>query len=255
MTDAQFAPDEQPQRPRSVSCTIMAYNEEATLAEATHDVVTALASLDGRAFEVLIVDDGSSDRTAAIGRELEARYPEVRLIQHGQNRGPGSALVTGFAESRHEVICFHAADQQLPFAEVAALIPLLDEVDLVIGDRTARPGYTPLRLLSSQVYIGLVQLLFGLRRYRDFNFLYLYRKELLDRIVRGRPGLETSGVFMPTEILVKAVDLGARIAPATVTCLPREHGVATCGRPQVILHTVSEMFRFWLSWQRRRLGL
>jgi dolichol-phosphate mannosyltransferase len=235
---------------RSVSCTIMAYNEEATLAEATRDVVAALSALDDRAFEVLIVDDGSTDRTAAIGRELEAHHPEVRLIQHGQNRGPGSALVTGFAESRHEVICFHAADQQLPFAEVAALIPLLDEFDLVIGDRTARPGYTPLRLLSSHVYIGLVQALFGLRRYRDFNFLYLYRKSLLDQI-----RIETSGVFMPTEILVKAVDLGARIAPATVTCLPREHGVATCGRPEVILHTVSEMLRFWARWRWRRLGL
>jgi glycosyltransferase involved in cell wall biosynthesis len=235
---------------RSVSCTIMAYNEEATLAEATADVVAALSGFGDRAFEVLIVDDGSTDRTAEIGLELELLHPEVRLIRHGQNRGPGSALLTGFAESRHQVICFHAADQQLPFAEVAALIPLLDEVDLVIGDRTARPGYTPLRLLSSHVYIGLVRGLFGLRAYRDFNFLYLYRKELLDRI-----GIETTGVFMPTEILVKAIALGARIAPATVTCLPREHGVATCGRPPVILHTLREMLRFWGLWRLRRLGL
>jgi glycosyltransferase involved in cell wall biosynthesis len=238
---------------RSVSCTIMAYNEEATLAEATDDVVAALRGFGDRAFEVLIVDDGSTDRSAEIGRELELRHPEVRLIRHGQNRGPGSALLTGFAESKHEVICFHAADQQLPFAEVAALIPLLDEVDLVIGDRTARPGYTPLRRLSSHVYIGLVQRLFGLRAYRDFNFLYLYRKQLLDRIAQA--GIETTGVFMPTEVLVKAVDLGARIAPATVTCLPREHGVATCGRPSVILHTLREMLRFWGLWRLRHAGL
>jgi glycosyltransferase involved in cell wall biosynthesis len=233
---------------RSVSCTIMAYNEEATLEEATRDVVAALSAFGDRAFEVIIVDDGSRDSTPAIARAMAERYPEVRVVTHPENRGPGSALVTGFTESRHELVCFHAADQQLPFAEVAALLPLLDDHDLVIGDRSARPGYTAMRLLSSTVYIKLVQLLFGLGRYRDFNFLYLYRKQLLDRIA-----IETSGVFMPTEVLVKAVDLGARIATATVTCLPRRHGVATCGRPQVIAHTAHEMLRFWARWRLRRL--
>lgn len=232
---------------RSVSCTIMAFNEEATLEQATHDVVTALRAFGDRMIEVLIVDDGSRDRTPDIAREMALRYPEVRVITHPQNRGPGSALITGFAESKHEVICFHAADQQLPFAEVAALIPLLDEVDLVIGHRTARPGYTPMRLLSSQVYIGLVQRLFGLTDYNDFNFLYLYRKALLDRIP-----IETTGVFMPTEILIKAVDLGARIVPATVTCLPRLAGVATCGRPRVVAWTLREMLRFYALWRWRR---
>jgi len=232
----------------SVSCTIMAYNEEATLEEAVGDVVRALAEL-GREFEVLIVDDGSTDRTPEIAARMAERYPEVRVITHPQNRGPGSALVTGFAESRNQVVCFHAADQQLPFHEVAALIPLLDDHDLVIGDRSARPGYTALRRLSSFTYIQLVQRLFGLGRFRDFNFLYLYRKELLDRIT-----IETSGVFMPTEVLIKSVDLGARIVPATVTCLPRRAGVATCGRPEVIAHTVRQLLLFWVRWRWRKLS-
>jgi glycosyltransferase involved in cell wall biosynthesis len=227
----------------AVSCTIMAYNEEATLEEATLDVVEALRAL-GRVFEVLIVDDGSTDRTGEIAAEMARQHPEVRVISHGRNRGPGSALLTGFAESRGEAVCFHAADQQLPFADVAALIPLLDDHDLVVGSRTARPGYTALRLLSSHVYIGLVHLLFGLREFDDFNFLYLYRRSLLRRIE-----IETEGVFMPTEILVKARSLGARIARARVTCLPRRAGVATCGRPSVVAKTFSEMVRFW--WKLR----
>ena len=233
---------------KSISCTIMAYNEEATLDQATADVVTALRAFEDRELEVLIVDDGSTDATPAIAAQMAQRYPEVRVVTHPQNRGPGSALITGFAESQNEVICFHAADQQLPFEEVAALIPLLDDHDIIIGDRTDRPGYTPMRRLSSWTYITLVHNLFGLREYKDFNFLYLYRKDLLDRI-----RIETSGVFMPTELMVKAVDLGARVATATVTCLPRTAGVATCGRPSVISWTFREMIRFYGLWRMRKL--
>jgi glycosyltransferase involved in cell wall biosynthesis len=234
----------------SVSCTILAYNEEQTLEQATADVVTALRAFGDRAIEVIIVDDGSTDRTPEIAAGLARQYPEVRVVTHPQNRGPGSGLVTGFRESQNEVICFHAADQQLPFHEVAALIPLLDDHEIVIGDRTGRPGYTQLRLLSSRVYIALVHNLFGLRQYKDFNFLYLYRKQLLDQIT-----IETTGVFMPTEVMVKAVDLGARVATATVTCLPRTAGQATCGRPSVIAWTFREMLRFWALWRLRRLGI
>jgi glycosyltransferase involved in cell wall biosynthesis len=234
---------------RSVSCTIMAYNEEATLEEATRDVVEALAAFGDRDFEVLIVDDGSTDGTAEIAARMARRYPQVRVITHPQNRGPGSALITGFAESRCEIVCFHPADQQIPFAEVAMLLPLLDEHDVIVGQRTARTGYTVMRRLSSHVYIALVHLLFGLRQYRDFNFIYLYRKEVLDKIA-----LETHGVFMPTEVLIKAVAGGGRVTAATVTCLPRRAGVATCGRPSVIAETLAQMIRFWGRWQLRRLS-
>jgi glycosyltransferase involved in cell wall biosynthesis len=225
----------------------MAYNEEATLEEATRDVVSALSAFGDRTFEVLIVDDGSTDRTPEIAHRMQAEHPEVRVITHPGNRGPGSAILTGFAEAQNEVVCFHPADQQLPFAEVASTIPLLDDYDLVVGVRTGRPGYSLMRLLSSRTYIALVHLLFGLRELPDFNYVYLYRKALLDRI-----SIETSGVFMTTEVLVKAAALGARIVPATITCLPRLHGKATCGSPRVIAQTFGEMMRFWWSWRRRR---
>jgi glycosyltransferase involved in cell wall biosynthesis len=222
----------------------MAFNEQETLEEATRDVVEALAAFKDRMFEVLIVDDGSTDRTPQIAHQMEERYETVRVITHTHNRGPGSALITGFTESKNDIICFHAADQQLPFEEVAALIPLLDRYDLVIGDRTARPGYSMMRLISSYIYIRLVHTLFGLKQFKDFNFLYLYRKEVLDQI-----HIETRGVFMPTEVLVKAIANGARVVPATVTCLPRKCGKATCGSPSVIVHTFTQMITFWARWK------
>jgi glycosyltransferase involved in cell wall biosynthesis len=230
---------------RSVSCTVMAYNEEETLAEAVADVHAALSAFGDRAFEILIVDDGSRDRTPEIALELEARYPEARLIRHPHNLGPGSAILTGIRNSRNDVICFHAADQQLDFREVAGFIPILDDHDVVIGSRSGRPGYTTMRLLASKTYIGLAHALFGLKGYDDFNFLYLYRKEIFD----GMP-IESDGVFMCTEVFVRALDRGARVARVQATCLPRRVGVSSCFRAPVIQKTFGEMFRFW--WRRRR---
>lgn len=229
---------------RSVSCTIMAYNEEETLEEAVADCHRALAAFGDRAFEILIVDDGSTDRTPELARAMEARHPEVRLIRHPHNMGPGSAILTGIRNSQNDVICFHAADQQLDFAEVAGFIPLLDDHDLVIGSRSGRPGYTRMRMLASRTYIRLAHTLFGLKDYDDFNFLYLYRRDIFDGM-----SIESDGVFLCTEVLVRAIDRGARVAKVQAQCLPRKVGVSSCFRAPVIQKTFGEMFRFW--WRRR----
>ena len=230
--------------PRSVSCTILAYNEEATLAEAVGDVRRALAAFGDRKFEILMVDDGSTDRTPEVARALERQYPEARLIRHGRNLGPGSAILTGIRNSVCDVICFHPADQQVDFAQVASFIPLLDDHDLVIASRSGRPGYTNMRLLASHVYIHMAHALFGLREYDDFNFIYLYRRELFD----GMP-IESDGVFLCTEVLVRALDRGARVAKVTAECKPRRVGVSSCFKAPVIEKTFGEMLRFW--WKRR----
>ncbi len=229
---------------RSVTCIVMAYNEEGTLAEAVEDVHAALAAFGDRAFEILVVDDGSTDRTPEIGRELELRHPEVRLLRHGRNLGPGSAILTGIRNSRCDVICFHPADQQVDFRQIAGFIPLLDEADIVVGSRSGRPGYTQLRMLASHVYIGLAHALFGLEEYDDFNFIYLYRRELFD----GMP-IESDGVFLCTEVLVRALDRGARAVRVEAECLPRRVGVSGCFRAPVIGKTFGQMARFW--WRRR----
>lgn len=221
----------------------MAYNEEQTLEEAVGDVHAALRAFGNREFEILIVDDGSTDRTPEIAALLEKKFPEARLIRHPRNLGPGSAILTGIRNSRNDVICFHAADQQLDFRQVAGFIPLLDEHDLVIGSRTGRPGYTAMRLLASHVYIHLAHVLFGLWDYDDFNFLYLYRREVFE----GMP-IESDGVFMCTEVLVRALDKGARVAKVQAECLPRRVGVSTCFKAPVIQKTFGQMARFW--WKR-----
>jgi undecaprenyl-phosphate 4-deoxy-4-formamido-L-arabinose transferase len=225
---------------RSVSCTIFAYNEEQMLPTATREVHAALVDL-GREFEILIVDDGSTDRTAEVAASLEAELDEVHVIRHGRNLGSGNAILTGIRNSRNDVICFHAADNQLDFAEVAQFIELLDDHDIVIGSRSGRPGYSKIRMLSSAVYIGLAQRLFGLGEWDDFNFLYLYRRELFEDMP-----IDSEGIFVCTEIFVRALDMGARVATVEATCKPREIGSSAVFKPTVIARTFYELARFWV---------
>jgi glycosyltransferase involved in cell wall biosynthesis len=230
---------------RSVSCTILAYNEEETLEEAVAEVHGALSDL-GRPFEILVVDDGSTDRTAEVGRELEERWPQVRLIRHGRNLGSGFAILTGIRNATKDVVCFHPADGQVDFREVASYIPLLDDdADLLIGSRSGRPGYTFLRQFASQTYIKLAQLLFDLRDYQDFNFIYLYRREIFDGME-----IDSNGIFMCTEILVRAIDRGARVREITAECKPRKVGLTKVFRRAVIQKTFTDMVGFW--WKRRK---
>lgn len=239
-SDPASSPDLLP----SVTCAIMAFNEEDMLEQATRDVRQALTGL-GRSFEIIIVDDGSSDATADIARTLAARWSEVRLVQHGVNRGPGSAIVTGLAEARCDLYCFHPADNQLVFEDVARALPLLDtQYDLLVGERSDRHDYSLLRRVYSYGYIGLAWALFGLKGFSDFNFVYAFRRDLFDTV-----DMETSGLFLCTEILIKAVDQGKRAGVMRARYLPRTTGVSTVGRPSVAVETLRKMLGFW--WSRR----
>lgn len=228
-----------------VTCAIMAFNEEANLAAAVAEVRAGLAAT-GRIYEILIVDDGSRDRTGTIAdhlaAELDAPGAHVRAIHHPQNRGPVSAIVTGVEEAREPLYCFHPGDNQVAFADVARALDLLDDdYDLLVGQRSDRRDYSPARMLASYGYIALARLLFGLTGFRDFNFIYLWRTSL----VRDLLPLETHGVFLCTEILVRARDRGARIGVAAAAYRPRVAGVSTVGRPQVVLETFKQMVSFW----------
>ncbi len=226
----------------SVTCAIMAFNEEEMLDQATSDVRTSLLDL-GRHFEIIIVDDGSTDATADVARDLVARWPEVRLVQHSSNRGPGSAIVTGLAEARCDLYCFHPADNQLVFDDVARALHLLDErYDLLVGERSDRHDYSLVRRIYSYGYIGLAWVLFGLRGFSDFNFVYAFRRDLFDKIE-----IQTSGLFLCTEILIKAVDQGHRAGIMRARYLPRTTGVSTVGRPSVAMDTLRQMLSFWWS--------
>lgn len=230
----------------------MAYNEAATLAAAVTEVASALEAC-ARPYEILIVDDGSRDATGRLADELAAGKSRpgavVRAHHHVRNRGPASAILTGIVEASQPLFCFHPADNQVAFADLARALDKLDEeYDLLVGQRSDRHDYSWARKAMSYGYLGLAWTLFGLRGFRDLNFVYAWRSDVVRRLLP----LESHGVFLCTEILVRARDAGARVGRFHAAYRPRTAGVSTVGRPAVVLDTFRQMTRFWARRLRRR---
>jgi len=223
----------------TISIFFPMYNEEANIhasVAAAHAVLSEVSSC----YEIIIVDDGSSDRTGQIADELAAADTRVRCIHHGTNRGLGAAIRSGLAASRHEVVVYTDGDLPCDLNYIKQALPLLEEADIVIGYRTAKRRETLLRTIYTRVYNFLIRRLFGIR-VRDVNFAFkVFRRRAVDVLQ-----LRSEGSFIDAEILAEAVRQGLRIAEIPVVYTPRTAGVSTLARPAVIVGIFGEMYRYW----------
>ncbi len=226
-----------------LSIVLPAYNEEANVEDAV-ERVSAVARQLGMDYEIILVNDGSADRTGEIGRELRQRIPNFRLVEHYPNRGYGGALKAGFEAATKELIAFVPADNQFDFSEVGRLLERLEEgADVVSGYRAQRQDHL-VRKLNAWGWNTLVRLLFGyLCRDIDCGFK-LFRREILDHV-----NVVSDGAMIDTEFLAGAKARGFRIAEVPVTHLPRTAGEATGANLKVILKAFRDLVRF-----RRRLS-
>jgi glycosyltransferase involved in cell wall biosynthesis len=226
----------------SISVVLPAYNEEENIGPVLEMVVEALGPLISD-YEVVVVDDGSRDATAARVEEVAARFPQVRLVRHQVNRGYGAALYTGFKSSTREWIFMTDADRQFDLREINRLIALTNEADLVVGYRA--PRCDPfMRVLFGWGWSALVTLLFGYTA-RDIDCAFkLFRREIIERIP-----IYSRGATFSAEFLVRSKRAGYRIREVPVTHLPRTAGSPTGARWHVISRAFRELIRFrWQLW-------
>lgn len=223
-----------------------AYNEEAGLARSVEQLRASLAGL-GVSFEILIVNDASRDRTAEVAAGLAARYAEVRVVHHPENRGIGGGFVTGVASALGDWLILIPADLALDLAELPKYLRAAETADVVVGIRSDRRDYSGARLVVSWVNIRLIQLLFGMRQ-RQFNYISMYRLSVLRRMQ-----IETwRSAFFHAETLIKAQALGYRLVEVEIRYAPRASGRATGARPRFVLRTLRDLIRFWIRWTFRR---
>ena len=136
-----------------------AYNEEANIEPQVLDVIAVLGPLAGD-FEIIVVNDGSRDRTGAIVAELSVAHPQVRLVQHATNQGYGAALYSGFSSATKELVFLTDSDRQFELDDLRRLLPLLDRADIVAGFRAPRRDPF-MRVLNGIGWSTLVTLFFG----------------------------------------------------------------------------------------------
>jgi glycosyltransferase involved in cell wall biosynthesis len=226
---------------RDLTIFFPAFNEEATIeraVEAAFEVGRQLVD-DGEIdhFDVLVVDDASTDATGAIADKLAASDDRVRVLRHDRNRMLGGSLKSGFAEATGELVLYTDADLPFDMAELAKAVRLLRiyEADIVSAYRFDRTGEGPRRLVYSFAYNKLVQLAFGLRL-RDMNFAFkLVRRSVLDHVE-----LKSEGSFIDVELLVRAQRLGFSIVQFGVDYFPRSRGVSTLSSAPVIKKILRE---------------
>jgi glycosyltransferase involved in cell wall biosynthesis len=229
----------QPHSVRSLSVVLPAYNEQVNVALAVEHVSKVMQPL-GLEYEIIVVNDGSRDRTGDIVRELQARVPHLKLVEHFPNRGYGGSLKAGFAAARCDWVAFVPSDNQFDFGEISLLMARSSEAAIISGYRARRQDPF-IRKLNAFGWNTVVRLLFGyLCRDIDCGFK-LFKRELLEHV-----HIESNGAMIDTEFLAGARARGYQIADVPVTHLPRTAGHPTGANVKVILRAFRDLIRFRL---------
>lgn len=221
----------------SLSIVIPAFNEEPNVAEALRRVAAVAATL-GREYEIILVNDGSRDRTGEIARAMEKEIPRLHVVENQPNRGYGGALKRGFYEATQDLVVFVPSDNQFDFGQVTLMLDRLNGAGIVTGYRE-NDADPPMRRVNRWGWNLLVRLLFGnMARDIDCGFK-LFRREIL-----GRVSLKSDGAMVDTELLAGARARGYEIVEVPLRHLPRTAGSPTGANLRVILRAFRDLVAF-----------
>jgi glycosyltransferase involved in cell wall biosynthesis len=210
------------------------YNEEANVQEVATGLLRVLPIVADR-WELIIVDDGSYDRTRELVEALARREPDVRILRHETNRGYGAAVRTGLAAARYDLVFFTDGDRQFAPEQLSRLVAELWRADLVVGYRQGRADHV-LRRIYTRVWNALVRVTFDVG-VRDVNCAFkLMRREALEDLE-----LHARGAMVSAELLGLAQRRGYRVIEVPVDHFPRQFGVASGGKPRVIARALVEL--------------
>lgn len=219
-----------------------AYNEEGNIKNTVEKAIPVLKNVASK-YELLIIDDGSKDKTGEIADKLAGEYSFIRVIHHRPNQGYGAALKSGFYNSKQEWIVFTDSDGQFDFSEVTRLIEKSGEADIVAGYRINRQD-PPIRKLFGFGWTLLSRLLLGVG-VRDVDCAFkLVKKEVIDTI----PKLQsTRGGMISPELLGRAKKAGFKIVEVGVHHYSRKEGKQTGANLKVIFKSFVDLGKLW--WQ------
>lgn len=227
------------------------YNEENNVKQTVDKAIPTLNRV-AKKWEIILVNDGSKDNTAAVLQKIKKNYPEnIKIVTHQHNRGYGAAFKSGIYNAKYEWITFTDADGQFDFSEITLLAKkqLKTRADLVVGFYLGRkvPIY---RIWGSKLWQLAVFVLFGLK-VKDIDCGFkLFRKEVVDNI----PKLKAErGPFITSEFLIHAKSKGYKIVEIGVSHFSRLEGVATGSKPSVVIAGLKDLITLWFQMHFQKL--
>ena len=221
-----------------ISFCFPVYKDERTVRTVAEKFLVLGASL-GAEHEVVIIDDGSPDRSGEIADEIAREHPAVRVIHHAGNRGYGAALRSAIGAARFEYVCMTDGDDEYEVEDFRKLLKMRDRYDLVITFRYKKV-YSSTRIFVSWLYNVVLRRLFR-TQFRDVSTgLRLVRREVLDDVQ-----LESDSPFLGAELAIKTMLKGYRVGEVGIQTFPRTFGSGSSTSMRNIVATVRDMWRVY----------
>lgn len=226
----------------SITVVVPAYNEEEFIVQSVQASLAVLKHY-GCNYELIVVNDGSTDNTLKLITDAIIGFTGVTIIDNTVNLGLGGAVKRGLGAAKNDAVIVVPVDSPLSVEMFGAFLQNLDKGDILASYRIERKGYTMVMKFNSLIYRNTISMLFGMNLH-DYNWIHLYKKSALQK---AGIDIESRGIFMLAEILVKANRRGLKIVEFPVDHDMRVTGTPSATKPRVILFTLKEMFRFLLG--------
>lgn len=232
----------------TISFFCPAYNDEKNLPILIPKVIKLLKKIASK-FEIVIIEDGSPDETGKVADQLAHKNPKIiRVVHHKKNLGYGAALRRGFKEAnKYDFVFFTDGDNQFDVNELEKFVPFFSSFDAVVGYRTNR-ALNFMRIVQTFIFNYLIRILFGVK-VKDINCsMKVIKKSVLNKL-----DLKSNSSFIEAEFFIKLKREKAKVKELGVSHYPRTHGVASGGKPVVVLNTLKDMFIFWWKFNKSKL--
>ncbi len=216
------------------------YNEEKNVPLMVRQAAEFLPSVADE-YEMIVVNDGSTDRTAQVTQALQEVHPQLKLVSHENNLGYGASLRTGFDNSRYDWIFYTDGDAQFDLSELEKFIPYTERYQVILGYREKRAEGLP-RVVNAKLFKLYIDILFRLG-VRDIDCAFkLMKADLIHSL-----DLFSDGAFISAEYLYKLKKKGVEFKQLPVKHLPRKHGQPTGSRPDVIIKALLDALKLYLK--------
>ncbi len=222
----------------SLSLIIPIYNEESLIYENTKRYYEELSRITTE-FEILLVNDGSTDGSKKELKQIVKSYPRVRIFHHRKNLGVGEAIKTGFAHSQKEWMFVDPIDHPFEVSDIRRFIHEFKRCDILVVVRTDHSANSFFRKITSIVNYYLIRILFRIP-IGDYQFIQFYKRSIIQRIWPV-----STDTFVPPEMLIRASRRGFTIREVSAVFHKREKGYSKYYSFIRYWRTILEMLRFW----------